>query len=198
MKVCLLKKLGLVLLGTSLLLVIVAGVVMNLPKDQAVISWKDALFSGYSFAVPSDWKETISPSDWNGIDVGIRLGAQIERQQRNESEFCDYDFYDGYVEVSEHNKFSYRKSDGSTGFLLTKDDAYDYLSLYGGKVFMERELTNGAVLVVGKGRYASASCVSSQYLGFIIDGKKSIWFRVAMDEERDDITLRIYQSITPQ
>lgn len=159
------------------------------------IDWQTVETHGYTLNVPGDWER--SGNGYTGILERLRKG-NFDSYDIDDS--CDGRSHTATLEIWENDasSFRYRKSDGTGGNLLTKEDAYNYISSNRGEVVLERELSNDAILVVGDGRYGSAPCIGSQHIGFILDGEKAIWIRMLMDENREDIVFPLYESITPR
>lgn len=164
--------------------------IYNNSKDPLV--WRTIEAYDYSISVPAEWE-------------GMRnLTGYVERKKWSDSDpddistQCDAKSYTAKLNIWENDaaSFNFRRKDGTTSFVLTKEDVYEYISLKRGQVILERELGNGALLIVSDGRYASAPCISNQYMGIIVSGEKAIWISLAMDEKRDDIVLPLYSSIT--
>lgn len=153
------------------------------------IQWQTVQRDQYSFLIPEDWVAT---------DGGYSGTVERQKQKNDQFGFCDRNTYTAKIDIIgpyDGAVFNWRKANGGTENISTKDDAYDYIALKNGEVILERDLGDGAVLVVGDGRYASAPCIDYQYSGFVVDGDHSLWIRLTLDEERNDIIFPLYESI---
>lgn len=160
--------------------VAILGIVLFLRPEP--IAWKQVEAYGYSFNVPSDWE--LRESEYRDR-IGQYEGT-VKRQAwfQNVVSACDQDTYLAGLEIGQDNA-------------LSEEEAFDLIRNQEEGVLLEQGLSDGSVLVMGKeDALAHGPCRSNRYIGFILGGDTVTWFKLEMDEERNDILMPIYRSIT--
>jgi len=157
------------------------------------IVWKQVEEIGYSLTIPDDWET------WGTGYKGVLKRKHWSINDPNSfdiSTMCDRTYHTATLETWVRNL-------SNSDHFFTEEEARDYVMTVGSRadnptqIIMDRELENGTTLIVAKGRFGSAPCIGSQYLGLIIDEEKTIGLELMMDEDRDDIVFPLYESITP-
>lgn len=162
--------------------IVIFGIALLLRSEP--IAWKEVEAYGYSFNVPSDWE--LRESEYRN-----RLGqyeGTVKRQAwfQNVVAACDQETYLATLEIGQDEA-------------LSEEEAYDLIRNQREGVLLEQELSNGTVLVMGKeDAFAHGPCRSSRYIGLVLGGDTVTWFKLEMDEERNDIVMPIYRSIATQ
>lgn len=162
-------------------------------QERAIPSWQSLQAYQLGLIAPANWQHkeyTANPGYDNRKKIVV--SGWIRRHHaknygvdmREVSDYCQNSFQ--HIEMSLEESLSTKAT--STA---------EFKSLRGFEsVLKEKQLLDGIQVILGKGRFASAPCISAQYSIHILEPGKRVWtIHFLMDENRPDIVTKIFDSL---